>query len=48
MDEARFNLVAVIEDDKMKRICVHIRPVVAETGRLFAYSHSTKIEIFKM
>jgi hypothetical protein len=34
MDETRFNPVAVIEGDKMKRICVHIRPVVAETGRL--------------
>ena len=34
MDEARFNPVAVIEGVKMKRICVHIRPVVAETGRL--------------
>lgn len=35
MDETRFNCVAVIEGDKIKRTCVHVRPVVAESGNLF-------------
>jgi hypothetical protein len=35
MDETRFSCVAVIEGDKVKRTCVHVRPVVAESGNLF-------------
>ena len=34
MDETRYNPVAPIEGDKLKRICVHVRPTIAENGKL--------------